>query len=201
MKHLREYNIPNICGIIITTNHKNDGVYLSEDDRRHYVAWSIRQKEDPQFQGNYWRDLWRWYHSGGIAHVAAYLRQHDIGAFDPKAPPPKTSAFWTIVDSNRPAEEAELADAIDRLSNKDAFTLIELRNITSESSLAEWLDDRKNRRAVPYRLEKCGYLPVRNTTAKDGLWVINGKRQVIYAKAALGLREQIRVAGQLNRSV
>jgi len=39
-KNLREHNIPNVCGVIITTNHKADGIYLPEDDRRHYVAWS-----------------------------------------------------------------------------------------------------------------------------------------------------------------
>jgi hypothetical protein len=45
-KHIREYNIANVCGVIITTNHKNDGIYLSSDDRRHFVAWSSCQKED-----------------------------------------------------------------------------------------------------------------------------------------------------------
>jgi hypothetical protein len=197
-KHLREYNIPNVCGIIITTNHKNDGIYLSEDDRRHHVAWSTRQKEDPKFQGGYWRDMWQWYHAGGIAHVAAYLRHRDVSGFDPKAPPPKTAAFWSIVDSNRPAEESEIADAIDKLASKDAFTLILLRNSTTDTSLVEWLDDRKNRRALPYRLEKSGYVPVRNDAAKDGLWVIHGKRQAIYAKASLPLREQLQAASRLT---
>jgi hypothetical protein len=28
--------------VIITTNHKTDGIYLEPDDRRHYVAWSDR---------------------------------------------------------------------------------------------------------------------------------------------------------------
>jgi hypothetical protein len=37
-KHVREYAIFNVCGVIITTNHKADGIYLSADDRRHYVA-------------------------------------------------------------------------------------------------------------------------------------------------------------------
>lgn len=196
-KNLREYDIPNVCGVIITTNHKNDGIYLSEDDRRHYVAWSTRQKEDPAFQGGYWPDMWRWYHTGGIAHVAAYLRQYDLNGFDPKAPPPKTAAFWSIVDSNRPAEESELADAIENLENSRAFTLIGLRNSTADTSLVEWLDDRKNRRVIPYRLEKCGYVPVRNDAAKDGLWKINGKRQAIYAKAALALRDQVEAARRL----
>jgi len=200
-KHLREYNIPNVCGIIITTNHKNDGIFLSEDDRRHYVAWSPRKKEDPKFQDGYWSRLWEWYSSGGLANVAAYLRQLDISSFDPKAPPSKTPAFWSIVDSNRPHEEAELADAIDKLNNPDAFTLIQIRNATRDTSLVEWLDDRKNRRTVPYRLEKCGYVPVRNSAAKDGLWVVSHKRQAIYAKVALTLQDQLSAAAKVVKSL
>jgi hypothetical protein len=42
-KHIREHYIPNITGIIITTN-KTDGIYLPSDDRRHFVAWSKRSK-------------------------------------------------------------------------------------------------------------------------------------------------------------
>jgi Family of unknown function (DUF5906)/Primase C terminal 2 (PriCT-2) len=39
-KHLREHYVFNCCGVIITTNHKSDGIYLPADDRRHFVAWS-----------------------------------------------------------------------------------------------------------------------------------------------------------------
>ena len=35
-KNLREYSILNCCGVIITTNHKADGIFLPADDRRHY---------------------------------------------------------------------------------------------------------------------------------------------------------------------
>jgi hypothetical protein len=196
-KNLREYNILNVCGVIVTTNHKNDGIYLSADDRRHYVAWSTRQKEDERFQGNYWKDLWTYYHDGGLRHIAAYLHQRNISSFDPKAPPPKTSAFWAIVDSNRSAEEGELADALDKLKNPDAVTILKIRNITTDTGLADWLGDRKNRRTIPYRMEQCGYAPVRNDTAKDGLWKIGDKRQAIYAKATMARRDQLKAAQAL----
>ena len=45
-KNLREYSVFNVCGVVMTTNHKTDGVYLPADDRRHYVAWSEAKKED-----------------------------------------------------------------------------------------------------------------------------------------------------------
>src|SRR5262245_22639751 len=88
-KHRQEYSILNCCGVIITTNHKADGIYLPADDRRHYVAWSNRTKEE--FTADYWTKLWGWYHNGGFGHVSAYLANVDIASFDPKAPPPKTA--------------------------------------------------------------------------------------------------------------
>ena len=45
-KHLREYYIPNVCGVIISTNHKTNGIFLPPEDRRHYVAWSERSVEE-----------------------------------------------------------------------------------------------------------------------------------------------------------
>ena len=45
-KHLREYAVWNVCGVVITTNHRLDGLYLPPDDRRHYAAWSARTKAD-----------------------------------------------------------------------------------------------------------------------------------------------------------
>jgi hypothetical protein len=45
-KHLRQYYAFNISGVILTTNHRTDGIYLPADDRRHYVAWSERKQID-----------------------------------------------------------------------------------------------------------------------------------------------------------
>ncbi len=196
-KNLREHSVLNCCGVIITTNHKTDGIYLPADDRRHYVAWSNLKKED--FSDDYWKSLWGWYQRVGFRHVAAYLKELDISSFDPKAPPPKTTAFWDIVDANRAPEDAELADVIDKLKNPRAITLCEISS-GAEYNLGQWIDDRKNRRAIPHRLEQCGYTPVRNGGAKDGLWVIKGARQVIYAKSDLSVSERLKAASDLMKA-
>jgi hypothetical protein len=190
-KNLREYYVPNVTAPIITSNYRLDGIYLPQDDRRHYVAWSDSTKED--FPTSYWNSLWGWYDKGGLSDVAAYLATLDISAFDPKAPPPKTQAFWDIVMHNQPPEDAELADAIDLLKHKDAITISDVAT-TATGSLAEWLNDRKNRRAIPHRMEQCGYVQVRNDTAKSGLWVINGNRQVIYAMKTIPAPARIAAA-------
>jgi hypothetical protein len=195
-KNLREHSILNCCGVIITTNHKTDGIYLPPDDRRHFVAWSDLTKDD--FVDGYWNAIWDYYARGGYRHVAAYLGELDISSFDPKAPPPKTSAFWDIVDANRAPEEAELADALEKIGNPDATTIIRITS-GAKVDLSQWMSDRKNRRAIPHRLEKCGYVPVRNDDAKDGLWKIDGTRQVIYAKSTLTTSERLKAARELTK--
>jgi hypothetical protein len=193
-KHLKEHHVPNVTGVIITTNHKTDGIYLPADDRRHFVAWSDLTKED--FTAAYWNSLWGWYGAGGIAHIAAYLATLDLKAFDPKAPPPKTPAFWDVVDANQAPEDAELADVLDRMGNPDATTLIRII-AAAMGEIELWLRERKNRRQIPYRLEKCGYVPIRNDASSQGLWVINGTRQAVYAKNTLSIRDRLKAARQL----
>jgi hypothetical protein len=201
-KHLREHAVLNCCGVIITTNHKTDGIYLPPDDRRHYVAWSDLKKED--FDDVYWKGLYDWYDAAGAGDVTAYLAALDLTEFNSKALPPKTAAFWEIVNASRPPEDAELIDVIERLGKPDpdtlgkiiqpaTVTLNELANKASQQ-FSEWLLDRKNSRRIPHRLEACGYVAVRNPARTDGLWKVNHKSQVIYARATLPLRDRIAAA-------
>jgi Family of unknown function (DUF5906) len=183
-KNLREYNIANCCSVIFTTNYKTDGIYLPPDDRRHFVAWANLTKED--FNDGYWRDLYHWYNHGGAEHVAAYLASVDLSDFNAKVPPPKTLAFWEIVDASRAPEDAELADAIDRIGEPDILAVRQAAGMATEE-FANWLLDRKNAGRIPHRLEACGYVAVRNDGAKDGQWKVDGRRQAIYAKASLSL--------------
>jgi hypothetical protein len=195
-KNLREHYVFNCLGFIITTNHKTDGIYLPADDRRHYVAWSNLSKDD--FDAGYWSTLWHWYVAEGFGHVAAYLGELDLSGFDVKAPPPKTPAFWNIVNASQAPEDAELADVLDALGNSNAITRTQL--ITKASGgIAEWLMERKNWRTLPHRLERRGYVAVRNPDRDDGLWIVEGVRQVIYAKTTLSLAEQLRAARELEK--
>jgi hypothetical protein len=193
-KNLREHSIFNVTGVIITTNRKTDGIHLEENDRRHYVAWSDLTKDD--FDDDYWRKLKRWYRNGGIWHVCAYLAGLDISEFDPKEPPPKTPAFWEIVEANQAPESSEIADAIDRLSNKDIFAMEQLIAAASPD-IAAWIKDLRNRKVVAHRIAERGYAVVRNEDVKDGQWIYHSKRQRIYAKKTMGYRERVAAARRL----
>ena len=196
-KNAKEYMIPNVCGVIITTNHKVHGLFLEEDDRRHYVAWSESTKAD--FTDAYWNKIYGWYESGGLAHVAAYLRQFDLSGFLPKAPPPKTDAFWEIVDANRSIENNEFVDTIELLGNPAALTISKLRTLAAPG-LADWLADRKNNRLIPGRLGDAGYTAVRGTQ-KDGRWKVGKNSVQVYAQKSLTKAKRQEAAEQLSRGV
>jgi hypothetical protein len=115
----------------------------------------------------------------------------------------------------------ELADAIDRLSEPfrrqdgntaldadgepvlvppEAITIDMITKAVEGTETAAWIIDRRNRRIIPHRLEKCGYEPVRNDTADDTLWKIGGKRQVVYAHNSLSTQERISAARNLIKT-
>jgi hypothetical protein len=190
-KHVRAYPVFNLCGVIITSNHKADGIYLPADDRRHYVAWSTLNKET--FDEGYWRGLYQWYAAGGNECVAGYLHDADLSTFDAKAPPPKTPAFWEIVDASRSPEDAEMADALETLGWPDIVTVSKLVYEASED-FADWLRDRKNARRIPHRLEACGYVAIRNERSQDGRWKLNGRNQVLYGKASMTIHDRTAAA-------
>lgn len=193
-KHLREHSVLNCTGAVITTNYKLDGIYLPADDRRHFVAWS--DLTNGAFGQDYWNQLYRWYEAGGVGHVAAKLATLDLSGFDAKAPPPKTEAFWAIVDANRAPEDSELADILDRLGNPDAVTLLRIAD-QADADFGMWLRDRKNRKQIAYRMETNAYVAVRYDGASDGLWRLHDKRQVIYAKSNLSVRDRYLAAQRL----
>lgn len=197
-KHLRETYVANVCGVIITTNHASDGLYLPADDRRHFVAWSPRKRDD--FDPAYWNSLYGWFQAGGTGHVCSYLAGLDLSQFDPKAPPPKTAAFWNIVASGEAPESGELRDILDEMHKPAAVTierLVERAQAMKLFEVADELKDRKARRQMPHRLERVGYVPVRNPDSEDGLFRINTRRQSVYAKRDLPLAEQIASARRL----
>lgn len=199
-KHQREYPVFNVMGVILTTNHKTNGIYLPLDDRRHYVAWSNATKDD--FTEGYWRSLWDWLDAGGGEAVVGYLQGVDLSGFNPKAPPPKTEAFYAIVQANANPDDLTLAGLMLREdgSKLPAVTLnmvVQAAVEAEETDLAFALSDTKNRRRVPHMMEKAGYVPVRNEYAADGLWKIDGRRQVVYGDSALSTPERVTFARSL----
>jgi hypothetical protein len=188
-KNTHEYYIPNLTGVVITTNHKAGGIFLAPDDRRHFVAWS--KLSYAELGKSYFDTLWNFYDDGGLEDVATYLRTCDISRFDPHAPPPKTDAFWEIVGVSEQPEVGELADALEHIGNPAVLVLDDLISVSSgtDPEFAIHLRDRKNRRMIAGWMEKNGYRLVRNPDSKQGLWPIRGKRQNVYGKSSMSIKD------------
>ena len=196
-------------GFITTSNH-DDAVYLPENDRRNAVSRSERTCTD--FSQEYFNELYHWYyHENGINHVVAYLQQYDLSNFNPKLAPPKTEAFWRVVGVDRGPEHNELADAIDAVAvelghkrnangNVEPPDALTLAMLSVKAPSAEWLMDRKKSRGIPHRLQRCGYVIAPNPDAlqSGGYWIINGKRQAIYAREKLSPEQRFAAARALR---
>jgi hypothetical protein len=191
-KHIREYYAFNVMGVIFTTNHKIDGIYLPSDDRRHYVAWSDLRKSD--FNDDYWDAMWEMYEKrGGYNDIAAYLHELNTEGFNPKAPPPKTDAFWQIAAAGVPDENADLRDLLDRMGNPNAVTVERLRS-ASKGDLASWFHGDVWKRTIRHRLSEVGYDLVPNPGTADGRWKVAGKNASVYARSQLSAQERRRAA-------
>jgi hypothetical protein len=167
-KYLTAYGVINCTGVIVTTNHRTGGVHLPPGDRRFYVVWSEARKED--FTEAYFNELEAFYVASGYNHVAAYLRTRDISKFNPKAPPPKTTAWHNVVEAMLPKEDAEFAEVLGILEYPPAVTIAQLIKATPSVSFANWLEDRRNAQKIPHRMESCGYASVVDPHSKHNRW-------------------------------
>jgi hypothetical protein len=170
-KFVKPYHIQNVTSPIMTSNYKVSGLYLPADDRRHFVAWS--NVPEGSYDAPYWTRYWKRLENGGAEAVAAHLRNLDISKFDPKAAPPKTQAFWEIVDSLRTAEGGDMADMIEGLGNPAILTvwfIVEEAKRANLQKFAEWLEDPKNRRKTSIELEENGYQRLANRHDRRGRW-------------------------------
>jgi hypothetical protein len=184
----------------VTSNHR-DAFYLTPNDRRYYIATS--ECQTGTFDVAYWNSFWHWYkHENGINGVVALLLDRDLSKFDPKAPPPNTPGFWHMVNADRGEDHGEINDAIDAVglartppvTRPQALTISEL--IGAAPGIA-WLAELKMRRRAGKCLNECGYIAVTNPVAYEGLWVVNGKRQRIYALTDLAPDDRVKAAREL----
>jgi hypothetical protein len=188
-KNKREYKVVNVVGLILTTNHKDDGIYLPADDRRTRFCWSEAKPTD--FTTDYWDGLWKWFERGGFANVAAYLATRDISRFNPKATPTKTAAFEDVAAASRPPEANELQDIIDDMERPDVVTVIDIAHRFPNDELLKALKDRRNSRSISNWFRACGYVVVGNPDTDEHIWRIRDRRQAVYAKATLTLEQRV----------
>lgn len=196
-KNRQEYYVPNVLGLLFTTNHETSGIYLPPDDRRHFVVTSTVTSDS--FSDDYFAKLFWNYGHGGLRAVCDFLLTLDLSGFNAKAPPPKTEAWHAIVAANRDPASQDLAGLLDRL-NLDAIALPILHDATARTPAFEIYQDlMSNRRQIPHRLNDCGYSQVRNPSTTQGMWEWKSRKVAVYARKELSLSDQLKAASALVR--
>jgi hypothetical protein len=191
-KHVKEYNVMNVVGMVVTTNNR-DSLFLPSDDRRYFVAWnSTLEKSD--FSQNYWNEFYGWLDNGGNESIAHFLHNLDLSGFDPKAPPPKTRGWSQIVRGSCSPDDSEMRDALERFNNPPAVTV----GMLATGLFGDWLRHRDNRKRIPHRFKACGYVEIENPDAKDGRWRIGNSKHHVYARKELSIRDQSAAAAALT---
>jgi hypothetical protein len=104
--------------------------------------------------------------------------------------------------ANTASEEGELSELIETLGNPHVITVQQLREAAANRNMTavlEFLNDRRTSRAIPHRLDECGYDMVPNPDRpKDGLWPVGTRRTPIYGRRELVRRDQIEAARALS---
>lgn len=177
-KYIAQHQVLNVLRLILTTNHRIDGIYLPPEDRRHYCAWSDAQKmaEDDA------NAMWEWYNSGGMDFVANYLAHLDISHFNRSAPPPQTAWWHQLVEGGRPAEDERFADALEKLGRPEWVGTAQIAE-AGGLELAGWMAAPGNRRKVEREIDRAGYRRFPNPSDNRGRWYVNGARVAVYRRA------------------
>ncbi len=173
----------------------------TEEWRSYWDAWGYADAipRDESLKDEYFRGYLHHMQQGAAYHVVAYLMQPElIAGFNPGARPPQTDAWRAVVSANRNIEDNQLLDVLDSMGKPASepwddperpevvtiSTIIEAS--PAGSQVYDFFNSPKNSRAWTHRIEMAGYETVDNPDAKDGLWRVVGRRQMVYARRDLG---------------
>jgi hypothetical protein len=173
--------IPNLTGVIYTTNH-HDAIFMKNDDRRHLVCWShvVRTREHDELCAAVWNWLLI---ENGIEKVATFLHNYDISAFKPYAPPRHTEAFRHMVQSDENEVDAQIEGVLGTMGNPVVVTLASIRTAARVfPELDAFMGSPKNDRSFARRMDRLGYVRLENPDNKSGRWKSNGTPYTVYGR-------------------
>ena len=181
-KYGQKFDIKMYCGVIITTNHLASGIYIPNDDRRYDVieAATIEEMDlaADDSKKEYFTELWDWFYDGGLNHVAAFLHERDITAFNASTGQRKTEAHAMVIASSMQTD-SWLLDALEKFDGQD-YVRADL--IIAECLRLGDVKIESIRPRLAAAMARCGWKVMRKPMIKDGRWKINGKNIMIYAK-------------------
>lgn len=181
-KYGQKYSVRMHCGVIITTNHLSNGIYIPPDDRRYDVIESATMAEmglaDEATRKRYFSDLWDWFLQGGSAHVAAYLAEKPLGGWSASGGQRKTAAHATVVAGGT-VGDSWLEDVLDAMNYPTGVREDWIvQHVVAAGGKAE--DARKR---INNAIGRLGYVAFMNPATPSGRWKISGKLVAVYVKA------------------
>lgn len=157
----------NVMRVFITTNDWM-AMYIPAEDRRMFIMHSTLEQKWHEARGEpeYFVRYWAWLDAGGRAAVAAWLAARALDHFNPKGHVEKTRGWDAVAGSWETPDDA-VALALERLERPDVFFGQELvdRTFDDAEEVAGML---KSPRKIAHRMQREGYLLVKNTTG--GRW-------------------------------
>jgi hypothetical protein len=180
-KYGQKYSVRMYCGVIITSNHLANGIYIPEDDRRYDVIDCATMQDmgltEEDARREYFSELWAWFYAGGATHIAAYLHERDISGFSAANGQRKTDAHKTVVAGGMHGDQW-LDDIIDELGypksiRSDWILTKAIANGEKESDI---------KRKLANSMSRSGYQMHRDPQRRDGRWKIGNKLVTVFCK-------------------
>jgi len=180
-KYGQKFSVRMYCGVIITTNHLANGIYIPPDDRRYDVIEAATMEEmgltEEDARREYFSDLWDWFLSGGSTHVAAYLHSKDISKFSANNGQRKTQAHKAVVAGGMTGD-AWLEEILDQLK----YPKFVRDDVLVAKGVALGGLEQEIRKKLANAMGRMDYAAYNNPDARSGRWKINGKMVCVFAR-------------------
>lgn len=161
-------HVINLMRVILTTNDWMS-MYIPAEDRRMFIMHSMAAQgwHVPIHGEDYFDRLFGWFDDRGYAHVAAWLAERDISAFNPKQAPPKTTGWKAVagswaMDNNDDAISA----ALDTLGKPSIVFGPELADASMEERDVV-VGLLRSSRKIGLRMQRSGYMLVEPPKGQD----------------------------------
>ena len=186
-KYGKKYYVRMHCGVVATTNHLDDGVYIPTDDRRFDVIecatlleMGLGKRESPEHK-EYFKKLRGWFGddpdvSPAAGHIAAFLHERDLSEFNPYFP--RTTAAKTRVIMSGHNDEW-LGDILDQLDWPTGVR----GDFIFRKAVAAGEKETDVRRKLLHTIRRLGYVLFPNPNNEKRTWKIQGKHVTVYVKA------------------
>lgn len=165
-KNMKGRYVMNVMRVFMTTNDRMS-MYLPDEDRRMHIMHSELQPkwEIEAGRPDYFAGLFDWLlKEGGAGHVAAWLRERDISAFEPNRAPEKTNGWKTIVNNWSEPEDG-ITFALEHIGRPEVLFGSEMA-APQFDDYEETLKLMRSRHRFMRRMATAGYEPVTSPEGK-----------------------------------